>query len=102
MAGHGCRSASNWTVKVGADPRLAQSIRYRGPRAGYTVSLVGGWRQWMSTFAMAVNRDKPDKWKADIAQSADMYNNWFAQFAPVSYRATRVQTPRDVEATLTA
>lgn len=24
---------------------------------------------------MAVNRDKPDKWKADIAQSVDMYND---------------------------
>ena len=30
---------------------------------------------------MAVNRDKPDRWKADIVQSVDMYNNWFVRFA---------------------
>ena len=49
---------------------------------------------------MAVNRDKPDHWKRDIAQSVDMYNRWFVQFAPEAYRTTRVQTPKDVEATL--
>lgn len=26
---------------------------------------------------MAVNRDRPDRWKADIARSVDMYNDWF-------------------------
>ena len=31
---------------------------------------------------MAVNRDKPDRWKEDIAQSVDMYNDWFIRFAP--------------------
>ena len=51
---------------------------------------------------MAVNRDKPDRWKRDIAQSVDMYNDWFMQFAPTAYRATRVQTTKDVEATLQA
>ena len=51
---------------------------------------------------MAVNRDKPDRWKRDIAQSVDMYNDWFMQFAPKAYRATRVQTTKDVEATLQA
>jgi len=51
---------------------------------------------------MAVNRDKPDRWKEDIAQSVDMYNNWFMRFAPEAYRTTRVQTTRDVEATLKA
>ncbi len=49
---------------------------------------------------MAVNRDKPDRWKRDIAQSVDMYNNWFLRFAPKAYRTTRVQTTKDVEATL--
>lgn len=49
---------------------------------------------------MAVNRDKPDRWKTDIAQSVDMYNDWFMHFAPGAYRATRVQMTRDVEATL--
>ncbi|MCY4355833.1 MAG: XamI family restriction endonuclease [Truepera sp.] len=51
---------------------------------------------------MAVNRDKPDRWKEDIAQSVDMYNTWFVQFAPEAYRTTRVQTTKDVEATLKA
>ena len=41
---------------------------------------------------MAVNRDKPDRWKQDIAQSVDMYNDWFMRFAPEAYRTTRVQT----------
>ena len=51
---------------------------------------------------MAVNRDKPDRWKEDIAQSVDMYNDWFVRFAPKAYRMTRVQTTKDVEATLKA
>ena len=51
---------------------------------------------------MAVNRDKPDRWKRDIAQSVDMFNDWFMRFAPGAYRTTRVQTTKDVEATLTA
>ncbi len=51
---------------------------------------------------MAVNRDKPDRWKHDIAQSGDMYNDWFLRFAPEAYRETRVQTTKDVEATLRA
>lgn len=31
-----------------------------------------------------------------------MYNDWFLEFAPTAYRRTRVQTTRDVEATLEA
>ncbi|MFN8489277.1 MAG: XamI family restriction endonuclease [Caldilineaceae bacterium] len=49
---------------------------------------------------MAVNRDKPDGWKSDIAQSVDMYNNWFLQFAPDAFRTTRIQTTQAVENTL--
>ena len=49
---------------------------------------------------MAVNRDKPDRWKRDIVQSVDMYNDWFVLFAPKAYQTTRVQTTKDVEATL--
>ena len=49
---------------------------------------------------MAVNRDRPDRWKRDIAQSVDMYNDWFMRFAPKAYRTTRVQTTKDVEETL--
>ena len=51
---------------------------------------------------MAVNRDKPDRWKTDIARSVDMYNDWFLRFAPNAYRETRIETTRDVEATLNA
>lgn len=40
---------------------------------------------------MAVNWDKPDRWKQDIAQSVDMYNDWFLRFAPKAYRKARVK-----------
>lgn len=49
---------------------------------------------------MAVNRDKPSKWKRDIAESVDMYNDWFMNFAPKAFRETRVQSTKDVEAAL--
>lgn len=51
---------------------------------------------------MSVNRDKPDRWKEDIAASVDMYNEWFVQFAPATYRGTRQKTTADVEAMLQA
>ena len=51
---------------------------------------------------MAVNRDKPDRWKADIVLSVDMYNDWFLLFAPNAYRETRVEATRDVEEALNA
>lgn len=49
---------------------------------------------------MAVNRDKPSRWKADVARSVDMYNDWFMKFAPKAFRETRIQTTKDVESTL--
>ena len=49
---------------------------------------------------MAVNRDKPDRWKQDIARSVDMYNDWFLEFAPKAYRTTREQTTEDVRKAL--
>lgn len=49
---------------------------------------------------MPVNLDKPQNWKADIAKSVDMYNDWFMRFAPEAFRTTRIQTTKDVEATL--
>ncbi|MGE0102598.1 MAG: XamI family restriction endonuclease [Blastocatellales bacterium] len=49
---------------------------------------------------MAVNRDKPSKWKRDIAESVDMYNDWFMNFAPKAFRETRIQSTKDVEAAL--
>lgn len=51
---------------------------------------------------MPVNSNKPQIWKADIAKSVDMYNNWFMQFAPQAFREARVRATKDVEATLKA
>lgn len=51
---------------------------------------------------MGVNLDKPLLWKEDIARSVDMYNDWFLNFAPDAFRATRSQTTKAVEATLKA
>ncbi|CAD5911061.1 XamI family restriction endonuclease [Planktothrix agardhii] len=47
-----------------------------------------------------VNADKPHLWKPDIAQSVDFYNHWFMQFAPQSYRDTRIATTEQVESAL--
>jgi len=46
---------------------------------------------------VAVNRDKVDLWKADIAQSVDFYNDWFMQFAPKAFRDTRTKTTKQVK-----
>lgn len=46
---------------------------------------------------MAVNLDKPHLWKADVARSVDMYNDWFLLFAPDTYRQTRLKTTTEVE-----
>lgn len=51
---------------------------------------------------MPVNLDKPHQWKADVARSVDMYNDWFVKFAPQAFRATRMLTTKDVEAALRA
>jgi hypothetical protein len=51
---------------------------------------------------MPVNLDKPQIWKADIAQSVDMYNDWFLKFAPKAFRETRIETTKSVEASLRA
>ena len=51
---------------------------------------------------MPVNLNKPQHWKKDIAQSVDMYNDWFMKFAPKAFRETRIETTKSVEATLVA
>jgi len=51
---------------------------------------------------MPVNLDKPQNWKADIASSVDMYNEWFMRFAPEAFRNARLKTTVDVEAALSA
>ena len=38
---------------------------------------------------MPANRHKPDLWKADIAKSVDMFNEWFLHFAPKTFRESR-------------
>ena len=45
---------------------------------------------------MSVNRDQPDRWKSDIAQSVDFYNDWFISFAPEAFRTTRIKTTEQV------
>lgn len=47
---------------------------------------------------MAVNANRPDRWKADIARSVDFYNNWFLDFAPLTYRESRALAVQGVEA----
>ena len=50
---------------------------------------------------MAVNRDKVDLWKADVAKSVDFYNEWFMKFAPTAFRETRLETTKLVEQAIT-
>jgi len=49
---------------------------------------------------MAVNSDKPHRWKDDIAQSVDYYNDWFMKFAPKAFRDTCAKTTEQVEQAL--
>ena len=49
---------------------------------------------------MPVNSDKPDRWKADINQSVDFYNDWFMKFAPKAYRETRFDSTKQVRLAL--
>lgn len=49
---------------------------------------------------MGINRDKPDNWKKDTAASVDMYNEWFMDFAPKTFRDTRVTTSASVKSAL--
>lgn len=49
---------------------------------------------------MATNRDKPERWASDIAQSVDLYNRWFMTFAPQAFHDTRAQVAEVVAATL--
>ncbi|MBI4227977.1 MAG: XamI family restriction endonuclease [Candidatus Omnitrophica bacterium] len=47
-----------------------------------------------------VNADQPSRWKTDIAESVDFYNEWFIRFAPKAYRETRISTTEKVESAL--
>lgn len=46
---------------------------------------------------MAVNLDKPQRWKADTQLSVDDYNRWFLEYAPITYRETRARAALYVE-----
>ena len=48
----------------------------------------------------SVNRDQPDRWKEDIRQSVDLYNNWFLKFAPAAFREERTKATKSVADTL--
>ena len=45
---------------------------------------------------MPVNANRPDRWKADIAQSVDFYNDWFLRFAPLTFRESRSEATEQV------
>lgn len=47
-----------------------------------------------------INADKPYLWKADIAASVDRFNRWFVEFAPKTFRTTRIETTEHVKRTL--
>lgn len=49
-----------------------------------------------------INADKPDLWKADVAASVAMYNNWFLAAAPQAYRLSRSSATKQVERALDA
>ena len=46
---------------------------------------------------MSINLDKPHLWKSDIAKSVDLYNEWFMNFAPKTFRDMRILTAKKVE-----
>jgi hypothetical protein len=49
---------------------------------------------------MAINADKPQLWKADVAASVDLYNRWFLDFAPVTFQDTHKSATEAVIAAL--
>src|SRR5258708_506238 len=49
---------------------------------------------------MLINADKPHLWKADVAASVDLYNQWFLSAAPVAYRNSRTKATEHVRRAL--
>jgi hypothetical protein len=45
---------------------------------------------------MAINNDKPQRWKQDVMSSVDLYNQWFMRFAPKTFRETRESVTKEV------
>ncbi len=46
---------------------------------------------------MTINLNRPDRWKADIKASVDLYNTWFMNFAPQTFRDERSRSSKQVE-----
>jgi XamI restriction endonuclease len=46
---------------------------------------------------MAVNANKTERWKEDTRLSVDFYNEWFLEFAPLTYREERAKATRQIE-----
>jgi type II restriction enzyme len=42
---------------------------------------------------MSINADKPHRWKADIAASVDLFNQWFLAFRRASWHSS--DSPHD-------
>ena len=51
---------------------------------------------------MPVNMNRPHLWEDDVELSVDMYNQWFLDFAPVTFRETRITATSIVEQSLEA
>ena len=49
---------------------------------------------------MAVNLDKPHRWKTDIAESVRAYNRWFLASAPKAFREQRERATAQVHDTM--
>lgn len=45
---------------------------------------------------MPINSNKPEIWKADVAASVDLYNNWFLSAAPIAFRESRSKSSEKV------
>lgn len=45
----------------------------------------------------SVNMDSPALWKQDIRTSVDFYNKWFVEYAPKTFKESRIQTAGRVE-----
>lgn len=50
--------------------------------------------------AVFVNANRPERWKQDVAHSVDFYNRWFLEFAPSTYRETRLQVVEQVKSSI--
>jgi len=47
-----------------------------------------------------VNANRPERWKEDVRTSVDMFNSWFLDFAPLTFREQRQATAEQVEGML--